>query len=418
MQRAKPKAGSRRRRSTPNQAAAIAAVHAPAVPSPEYVEHVDDAIDRMRALATGDHELEELIHTVDALATTDVYADHTSTTYGTYWRRFTRFAEPKGLPIMPSEPAVVLLFLAMLRKEGCKISTLTVARSAIASRHTAAGWESPTSHPSVQHYFDALKRRQAGIEREIKAHPLSVDDLLTMLDILPRVRFRPLNTAELIRAELKSVLLTTWHLGRRLDEVVRAELDWLERASSGGVSFTSDRQKNIREGFGNLMYRTTDPRLCPVRALDDWLAMAEPYRTDAMTLVYPQVKNNRGHIVMQDPATEVAQRHLRNGRSVGDNRFRSDADYAAYARARGVDAAVTAMRARLLRWMKLASIAPVRADRRLSAHGSRRGLVTELRKAGVDIRDVADHVGFTKLEMVEHYSDFKPRSNALRALDL
>ncbi len=72
----------------------------------------------------------------------------------------------------------------------------------------------------------------------------------------------------------------------------------------------------------------------------------------------------------------------------------------------------------LVKWMKLAGVTPQAPDRALRGHSMRRGIITELRAAGVDPRAVADHVGLATLDLVERYSDAPRTFNVLKVLDL
>jgi site-specific recombinase XerD len=84
----------------------------------------------------------------------------------------------------------------------------------------------------------------------------------------------------------------------------------------------------------------------------------------------------------------------------------------------GVGAATQELRSKLVKWMEFAGIEPGSADRGLSSHSMRRGLVTELRSAGADSRAIADHVGLATIGLVEGYSDSVSTASVLDVLDL
>ena len=345
--------------------------------------------------------------------------------YTSWFQTFAKWCEKRGTPSLPTNVEVVAIYIADQTKALTKPASIVSYMVAIAWAHERAGYVSPTNHQTLSQLLKGAGRAHAKSPNAapmMRAHPLSADELLVMIEALPTAnltasRVRGEAAQNLLRAEMKSVLLTAWHLGRRLDELTRADLSWVT-AAKDRVAFTASSQKRKPGGFSNTMYKTDAAELCPVRALDEWIELSAPYR-NGLERLYPEIiTDHNGNVTLVDRITVMEGRmrarrpHIAllapNDRAVAEAALRADA----------LHSSVAQLRRRLVSWMKDAGIEPVRADRRLSGHSSRRGLATELHRVGVGFENVSQHIGWDSLDMARRYSDHHEPNHPLKMLDI
>lgn len=380
---------------------------------PRRIDTPRSAFESMDAM---DPELAALAAIAEELSSSATIADLSIEAYGSQWRMFCTWASRYGLEPMPAAETTILLYVAQLTIAGTGISKLTQAMAAIAYQHERSGWESPTRRANVTSSIAGAKRTLAKAGTPVvRAHPLSVADLLTMVEALPDLPLRP-GLADLNKVRISSVLLSGWHTGRRLDELARADVDWTQPQADGTTRFVTPSQKGRPAGFANSLYPTTDLRVCPVNAHRRWIAASAPFRHGTDRLYGQPSISACGELIITDRIAIKTAQMLQRGRPQGDDRFQTDADYEAFCRSRGVNAGTGELAYLLTAWMRFAGITPLRPDRRLSSHSNRRGLVTALRAAGVDLQVIADHVGWSDLDMPAIYSDFMPTTSPLSAL--
>lgn len=406
-----------------------AAVEAPvandlALADPEFRKPVssrEDSWAAMDAIAGENAELAELASRARSLVTVNTYSDNTINAYSGAWRRFETWCHEHELQALPASPMAVVLYIAHLDTRGKGKEALITARAAIAWRHAQHGFESPAAHHLVAEVSAGATRRRASAGEAkpvVRAHPLSVEELRTMMPVLPQVRLkaRP-READLIRLCLRSQLLAGWHLGRRGDELVRAEISWVH-AEGDGVRFTTTSEKRKPRGFSNVMMPTADETICPVRALQEWLEASAPYR-NGVTRLWCDVKvGEDGEPMLVDVLGELIAERDPDGELPPSLQGESRAEVEAKIRSNALTRVAAIFRARLQQWMTLAGIEPLSDDRRLSTHSARRGLTTSAREAGIDLEAIAGHVGWGSLEMAKLYSDHRPDGHPLDALCL
>ena len=88
-------------------------------------------------------------------------AHSTMVTYRKYLSAWTEHARKRGVPARPAHPAAVGEWLTTLADEGKSISTLQVARAALAAAHREAGLEDPTTSELVRRVLSGLSREAA-----------------------------------------------------------------------------------------------------------------------------------------------------------------------------------------------------------------------------------------------------------------
>ncbi len=374
--------------------------------------------DELDACGAANPELLELIETARGMVSTGELADNSIRTYASLWRGFVTWCAGFGLTSLPASTGTVLLYVAARASEGRSSGTIRSDLSAIRSYHLRAGYTNPGDHEAVALARQGVSRVRAAEGRMmVKAHPLSLDEMIGMVNCLGALRIRPLSLSELKRIRLKAALLNSWFSGRRLDEMARAEMPWL-KGRDGVLYLESDHQKRKHSGFATPVERIADERICPYCALQAWLEASAPYRGGVQRLFAMPEISESGEIVLVDRITEVTAKKLATGWPAGDPRYPTRAEFEAKCRAIGLAVATRELRDGLVLWMRLAGVTPQAPDRALRGHSTRRGLITELRAAGVDPRAVADHVGLATIDLVERYSDASSSTNVLDALDL
>lgn len=372
----------------------------------------------LATMAIANPSLLALVERAKELATSGQLMDNSISSYARLWLPFTKWCDAMGLVSLPAQSATVLLYVAFRSGQHLSPDTINSDLSAIRSYHLRAGFTNPADHAAVSMARQSVCRSlAAGRVSKKKAHPLTLDEVRTMVECLDELIVRPCALAELLRIRLKAALIVTWFTGRRLDEVARAEMVWLKERD--GVHYLeSDHQKMKRSGFSTSIEEIADKSICPWTALQTWLHASAPFRGDVQRIFAMPKFAVSGEIVLVDRISDVTQLNMAKRWRLGDPLYPTMADYEAKCRAAGVAAATQELRAKLVHWMKLAGIEPDSEDRGLSGHSMRRGLVTELRSAGADSRAIADHVGLATIGLVEEYSDAVSKVSVLDVLDL
>lgn len=183
--------------------------------------------------------------------------------YASDWRHFTCWCSRHRLPSLPAQAETVALYLSALANTH-KTATLTRRMSAISQAHQIAGFESPTTFAKVRLVVAGIKRTK-GTAQTGKA-PVLVDDLKRMVARLPE---------GLIGVRDRALLLLGFCGAFR-----RSELVGLDRRDVAitreGLVITLRRSKTDQEGEGQKLGipYASNPSVCPVRALQDWLEVS------------------------------------------------------------------------------------------------------------------------------------------------
>jgi integrase len=229
--------------------------------------------------------LAELARAVEQdLASPDLAAS-TERAYAHDWADFQQFCARHGLEALPAAPQTLALYLKSLetrrsrspaalrgtpaqlmgRPAGLALPTLRRRLAAIASRHTAAGRETPTDHPFVRRMLRRYARSRGTAVK--KKDPLLIERLpsllLGMSDDEPAVRDRAL-------------LLLGYAGAFRRSELVALDVEHL-RFSKQGLYVWIAAAKNDPRKAGRELYVPRLPadkaELCAVAALERWLAV-------------------------------------------------------------------------------------------------------------------------------------------------
>ncbi len=202
-------------------------------------------------------------------------APNTVRGYESDWRHFVGWCARHHAPSLPADPRVVALYLTSLaegRREGGvwtepprRVTTLDRRLSAIRHFHRAAGHELDTRDPVLRDTWRGI-RRTLGIAPRGKA-PTVTEFLRAMAGTLPSspsgVRDRALLLVGFAGAFRRSELVAIdhAHCARHRDGIIIT------------IPFSKTDQEGRAEEVG-LPYGA-HLETCPVRALTDWLALAE-----------------------------------------------------------------------------------------------------------------------------------------------
>jgi integrase len=179
--------------------------------------------------------------------------------YAADWDAFRTWCAQHAVDALPATPHTLTLFLADLPG---RPATLRRKLAAIAVMHRSAGHESPTAHGIVRATLAGICRERGTAPRPKTA--LLVDELRA---VLRTCRERPIDVRD------RALLLVGFAGALRRSEIVGLDVDDV-RFEDEGVVLRLRRSKTNQEGALEevaVLYGS-DPRTCPVRALQAWLA--------------------------------------------------------------------------------------------------------------------------------------------------
>jgi len=177
---------------------------------------------------------------------------NTEAAYRRYLSAWASHAEKRGVPTRPAHPAAVAEWLTSLADEGKSISTMQVARAAIAAAHREAGLEDPTATELVRRVLSGLAReaaRQGRRPSQVKG--LTGGDLHRIL-----AHFDPPGGSPPSRIVLRDLALVQVMRDGLLRRGEAANLIWgdIVRAEDGSGRLTIRHSKTDPEGKGAVMY--------------------------------------------------------------------------------------------------------------------------------------------------------------------
>ena len=190
-------------------------------------------------------------------------ADNTRRAYRAAVARFTDWCAMHRQTALPAAPETVAAFLAAEAGKGLAVNTLRLRHAALRYLHLLAGFPPPTASPMVSATFAGIRRAHRRPLRKKTA--LVLDPLRAALqgipDTLPGHRDRAL-------------ILVGFAAALRPSELARLDIAVLTRHEDGIALFLPWR-KNDQEAQGTTVWLPVGKTdLCPVRALEAWLAAA------------------------------------------------------------------------------------------------------------------------------------------------
>jgi site-specific recombinase XerD len=190
-------------------------------------------------------------------------AENTRRAYRAGVARFTEWCAAQGRTALPASPETVAAFLAAEARAELAVNTLRLRHAAIRYMHLLAGCPSPTAAAVVSTTFAGIKRahrRPLG-----KKTALVVDRLRAALHAIPET---------LPGLRDRALLLTGFAAALRPSEIARLTFEHTTHHADGIELFLPWR-KNDQDARGTRLWLPKGhTELCPVAALDAWLAVA------------------------------------------------------------------------------------------------------------------------------------------------
>lgn len=193
-------------------------------------------------------------------------APRTVQAYRAAWEAFEAWTRDRGMPALPSSPAVVATYLAHRADEGAAPASLNLYLSAIVEAHRAAKHDAAAIRASAE-----VRAVMAGIKRtcgtaQRQAAPLTPETL--------RVALAGLDVNTMAGARDRALLLLGFAAALRRSELVALDVAALT-FSSRGMEVRIARSKTDQQGEGHALAIpfASSEDVCPVRAVQAWLAL-------------------------------------------------------------------------------------------------------------------------------------------------
>jgi site-specific recombinase XerD len=198
---------------------------------------------------------------------TEAYArqarsENTRRAYTTDVRDFEAWCRDRGISPPSAQSGHVADYIAHLADGGRKVATIERRLAALSKAYQAAGGTNPVRSPIVRETFAGI-RREKGTAQAQKA-PLLAVDVRAMVDALPD---------SLKGRRDRAMILLGFAGAFRRSELVGLDVeDLLE--DERGLQIRLQHSKTDQEGRGRIVgiHRSSEPALCPVRALARWLS--------------------------------------------------------------------------------------------------------------------------------------------------
>ena len=217
----------------------------------------------------------------------------TTDTYRTYLEAWADHARTRGVEVRPAHPAAVAEWLTTMADEGKSISTLQVARAALAAAHREAGLDDPTTTELVKRVLSGLAREAARKGRrpyQVKA--LTAENLQRIVD-----HFTGSNGVPPRQKALRDLALLQVMRDGMLRRGEAAALVWedITRAADGSGRLVIRHSKTDQEGKGAVMYlgRPT------MAALDRIRPDSIPPETSVFGISGPYISSRIAHLAKQ-----------------------------------------------------------------------------------------------------------------------
>ena len=199
----------------------------------------------------------------------DSKSDNTIRAYAADWDHFKAWCDTYRVVSLPAAAETVALYITDLA-EGItdyKASVATIQRRlvAISQRHKAEGCEVPTQAQAVKSVMAGI-RRSVGVHQDKKL-PILTEHIRSWAAVLP---------AGVTSIRDRALILLGYAGAFRRSELVALDVSNLEFTKSG-VKVTIKRSKTDQDGAGYVkaVYYGSDPAVCPVLALQDWLKFVQ-----------------------------------------------------------------------------------------------------------------------------------------------
>lgn len=202
----------------------------------------------------------------------DTMASETQRAYRSRLSAFSAWCSDNGRSALPATPSTVAAYLAALESSGHKAATIAQVVAAIAKAHRVAGLENPCAADEVKTARKAAARRLG-----VAPHQKAAATLPVLRSIVASIE-----GATLKDKRDRALLLCGFAGAFRRSELAALRVSDLreDRAADGRavIVVTVRRSKTDQTGAGmeKAIFSAAgrDKKLCPVRALREWIAAA------------------------------------------------------------------------------------------------------------------------------------------------
>jgi integrase len=191
-------------------------------------------------------------------------AENTRRAYRAAVAAFTNWCATNGQTALPASPGTVAAFLAAEAGKGLAVNTLRLRHAGPRYLHLLAGYAPPTTSPLVSATFAGIRRAHRRPLRKKTA--LVLDPLRAAVQAIP---------ASLPGLRDRALLLVGFAAALRPSELAALTIEHLSRHSDG-IALLLPWRKNDQEAQGTTVWLPAGQTdLCPVTALEAWLAAAD-----------------------------------------------------------------------------------------------------------------------------------------------
>jgi len=192
-------------------------------------------------------------------------SDNTQRAYKSAWAEFTRFCQMRSEQSFPASPATVANYLTWLADAGKRVATIESKLAAITFAHRACTIENPAQSEPVRILMQGI-RRKVGCAPTRK-DPVTLAKLSQMIATLG---------SDLRGKRDRAILLVGYAGAFRRSELAGLNVEDV-RFGVNDMVIALRRSKTDQESKGALKHipMLKDVTVCPVRALEEWLDIAQ-----------------------------------------------------------------------------------------------------------------------------------------------
>ena len=235
-----------------------------------------------------DAELAALIDDAERIAQ-QTKAQNTKRAYRSDLKQFTAWCDKYNLDSLPAKNETVALYMVHMDKIGRKPSTIRRAMTSINQAHVLAGHPEPVDARVLE-----LKK---GIHR-IRGRARKKKIAITLERLR---RFIITTPKDFIGTRDRALILVGWTAALRRSELCAIRYEDLEQRPEG-IALTLPKSKTDQEGVGKkigLPFVDGDQELCPVRALNKWLKLAQIKSGPVFTIIGRAGRDKMFHTVSE-----------------------------------------------------------------------------------------------------------------------
>jgi integrase len=189
-------------------------------------------------------------------------AQSTRINYESHWKLFFRWCEAAKLEALPAAPQTVKDFMTWCLEQGYR--TASVARYVAGIGHKHRTEELPD--PTCEGLYNYLTRARRALQERPQAKAAITYELLRRVTL--SFRSNPLGIRD------RTMILLTFAAGWRRSEVIALQYEHAQFTPDGLLLFQA-RSKTDQLGEGRFVgvHRGRKHLTCPVRALEEWIAI-------------------------------------------------------------------------------------------------------------------------------------------------